>query len=144
MYLQTGNRQLPKTIITTGYAEVSYDGATYERAGDLEKGSITLKPGRAVKAVRIVSTCDDNGTPLCDDPAAADQAGAVTAACSGQQRRIGAAGLRHMDEKVASRMPSGHRRTDGTGGSNLYTDRPSDGRAGSDFTAKQKNRHCAM
>ena len=42
---------------------MSYDGATYERAGDLEKGSITLKPGRAVKAVRIVSTCDDNGTP---------------------------------------------------------------------------------
>lgn len=63
MYLQTGNRQLPKTIITTGYAEVSYDGVTFERAGDLEKGSITLKPGRAVKAVRIVSTCDDNGTP---------------------------------------------------------------------------------
>lgn len=61
--LQTGNRQLPKTIITTGYAEVSYDGTTYERAGDLEKGSITLKPGRPVKAVRIVSTCDDNGTP---------------------------------------------------------------------------------
>ena len=23
MFLQTGNRQLPKTIITTGYAEVS-------------------------------------------------------------------------------------------------------------------------
>ena len=58
MLLQTGNRQLPKTIITTGYAEVSY-----ERAGDLEKGSITLKPGRPVKSVRIVSTCDDNGTP---------------------------------------------------------------------------------
>ena len=34
---QTGNRQLPKTIITTGYAEVSYDVATYERAGDLER-----------------------------------------------------------------------------------------------------------
>ena len=63
MFLQTGNRQLPKTIITTGYAEVSYDGTTYERAGDLEKGSITLKPGRPVKSVRIVSTCDDNGTP---------------------------------------------------------------------------------
>ena len=63
MYLQTGNRQLPKTIITTGYAEVSYDGTAYERAGDLEKGSITLKPGRPVKAVRLVSTCDDNGTP---------------------------------------------------------------------------------
>ena len=26
-------------------------------------GSITLHPERAVKAVRIVSTCDDNGTP---------------------------------------------------------------------------------
>lgn len=63
MYLQTGNRQLPKTIITTGYAEVSYDGTTFERAGDLEKGSITLKPERPVQAVRIVSTCDDNGTP---------------------------------------------------------------------------------
>ena len=72
-----------------------------------------------------------------------NKAAIVTAACSGQQRRIGAAGRRHMDEKVASRMPSGHRRTDGTGGSNLHTDRPSDGRAGSDFTVKQKNRHCA-
>lgn len=63
MFLQTGNRQLPKTIITTGYAEVSYDGTTFERAGELEKGSITLRPGQAVRAVRIVSTCDDNGTP---------------------------------------------------------------------------------
>ena len=26
-------------------------------------GFITLRPGRPVKAVRIVSTCDDNGTP---------------------------------------------------------------------------------
>ena len=71
----------------------------------------------------------------------------MTVVCFGQQRqgapRGKAAGRRHMDEKVASRMPSGHRLTDGTGGSNLHTDRPSDGRAGSDFTAKQKNRHCA-
>lgn len=63
MFLQTGNRQLPKTIVTTGYAEVSYDGASFERAGELDKGSITLRPARAVKAVRIVSTCGDNGTP---------------------------------------------------------------------------------
>ena len=63
IYLQTGNRQLPKTIITTGYAEVSYDGRTFERAGDLEKGSITLHPDRPIQSVRIVSTCDDNGTP---------------------------------------------------------------------------------
>jgi len=63
MYLQTGNRQLPKTIVTTGYAEVSYDGETFERAGELEKGGIILRPDRPIKAVRIISTCDDNGTP---------------------------------------------------------------------------------
>lgn len=63
MYLQTGNRQLPKTIVTTGYAEISYDGTRFEPAGELLMGSITLHPERAVKAVRIVSTCDDNGTP---------------------------------------------------------------------------------
>lgn len=63
MYLQTGNRQLPKTILTSGYAEVSYDGVKFTRAGELEMGSITLYPGRPVKAVRLVSTCDDNGTP---------------------------------------------------------------------------------
>ncbi len=63
MFLQTGNRQLPKTILTTGYAEVSYDGRTFRRVGDLERGSISLRPDRPVKAVRLVSTCDDNGTP---------------------------------------------------------------------------------
>lgn len=63
MFLQTGNRQLPKTILTTGYAEVSYDGRTFRRIGDLERGSIRLRPDRPVKAVRLVSTCDDNGTP---------------------------------------------------------------------------------
>ena len=63
MYLQTGNRQLPKTIVTTGYAEASYDGNTFESVGELEKGSIPLHPERPIKSIRIVSTCDDNGTP---------------------------------------------------------------------------------
>mgnify|MGYP002579035583 FL=1 len=63
MYLQTGNLQLPKTIVTTGYAEISYDGTRFEPAGELLMGSIVLHPDRPVKAVRIVSTCDDNGTP---------------------------------------------------------------------------------
>lgn len=63
IFLQTGNRQLAKTILTTGYAEVSYDGRTFRRIGDLERGSIRLRPDRPVKAVRLVSTCDDNGTP---------------------------------------------------------------------------------
>ncbi|MEG0807925.1 MAG: family 20 glycosylhydrolase [Alistipes sp.] len=63
MYLQTGHRQFPKTILTTGYAEISYDGQNFERVADLEQGSITLRPARPVRAVRLVSTCDDNGTP---------------------------------------------------------------------------------
>ena len=63
IFLQTGNRQLPKTILTTGYAEVSYDGRTFRRVGDLERGSIRLRPDRPVKAVRLVSTGDENGTP---------------------------------------------------------------------------------
>lgn len=63
MFLQTGHRQLPKTIITTGYAEVSFDGLSFERVADLDQGSVMLHPARPVRAVRIVSTCDDNGTP---------------------------------------------------------------------------------
>ncbi len=63
IFIQTGNRQLPKTIVTTGRVEVSYDGSTYEEAGALEKGAFTLRPERPVRAIRIVSTCRDNGTP---------------------------------------------------------------------------------
>lgn len=63
MVLQTGNRQLPRAIFTTGYAEISYDGLSYERAGELVKGSITLYPERPIKSVRLVSTCTDNGLP---------------------------------------------------------------------------------
>ena len=63
IYLQTGNRQLPKTIVTTGYVEVSYDGSSFCRAGELEKGAFTFRPERAVRALRVVSTCRDNGTP---------------------------------------------------------------------------------
>lgn len=63
IYLQTGNRQLPKTIVTTGYVEVSFDGVSFERVGELEMGAFTLRPLRSVKALRVVSTCRDNGTP---------------------------------------------------------------------------------
>lgn len=64
MVLKTGYPQLPKTQITTGYAEVSYDGKHFEPAGELVMGTVTLHPDRSVKAVRIVSTCDGNGTPF--------------------------------------------------------------------------------
>ncbi|WP_418991391.1 beta-N-acetylhexosaminidase [Alistipes sp.] len=63
MFLQTGTRHLPKYILTTGYAEVSYDGTTFERVAELEKGAVTLRPEKPVRAVRLVSTCRDNGTP---------------------------------------------------------------------------------
>lgn len=63
IHLQTGHSQLPKTQITTGYAEISYDGGRFERAGDLENGSIVLRPRKSVKAVRLVATCHGNGTP---------------------------------------------------------------------------------
>ena len=53
---------------TKKYSGISHipaagDGVRFERAVDLEKGSATLRPEHPVKAVRIVSTCDDNGTP---------------------------------------------------------------------------------
>ena len=63
IYLQTGHAQLPKTQITTGYAEISCDGQTFERAGELENGSITIRPTGPIKAIRLVSTCHGNGTP---------------------------------------------------------------------------------
>lgn len=63
MFLQTGTRHLPKYILTTGYAEVSYDGTTFERTAELENGAATLRPEKPVRAVRLVSTCRDNGTP---------------------------------------------------------------------------------
>ncbi|MDE5623021.1 MAG: glycosyl hydrolase family 20, partial [Alistipes sp.] len=64
IFLQTGHQQLPKTQITAGYAEVSYNGKDFEHAGKLENGSILLRPGRKIKAVRLVATCHGNGTPF--------------------------------------------------------------------------------
>ncbi len=63
IFIQTGNRQLPKTIVTTGRVEISFDGRTFETAGELDKGAFMLRPDRPVRAIRIVSTCRDNGTP---------------------------------------------------------------------------------
>ena len=63
LFLQTGHKQLPKTHVTTGYAEISRDGRNFERVGELENGSITIRPAGSIRAVRIVSTCHGNGTP---------------------------------------------------------------------------------
>lgn len=61
--IQTGYPQLPLSIITTGRAEISYNGNSFHKAGELVNGKVVLHPEKPVKAVRIVSTCDDNGTP---------------------------------------------------------------------------------
>ncbi|MEG1644773.1 MAG: family 20 glycosylhydrolase [Alistipes sp.] len=59
--IQTGNRQHPKCIFTTGTVEVSHDGQQFEKVGELTKGAYTLRPDRPIRAIRVVSTCDDNG-----------------------------------------------------------------------------------
>ena len=62
MKVATGNFQLPRYIFENGYVEVSYDGANFERVGDLECGMYTIeRPQRAIKAVRIVCTSRGNG-----------------------------------------------------------------------------------
>lgn len=62
--LQTGYPQLPLSIFTSGYAEVSYNGNSFHKVGDLVNGRIVLHPEKPVKAVRLVATCHDNGTPF--------------------------------------------------------------------------------
>ena len=62
--VRTGNLQLPRFIFTTGYVELSTDGETFERAGELAKGGWMLRhPERPIRAIRIVSTCEGNGCP---------------------------------------------------------------------------------
>lgn len=63
LFLQTGYLQLPRLIFDTGYGEISYDGQTFERIGELEQGSIRiLSSDKPVRAVRITSTADGNGS----------------------------------------------------------------------------------
>ena len=62
MKVATGNFQLPRYIFENGYVEVSYDGAHFERVGDLEAGMFYIdSPDRAIKAVRITATSRGNG-----------------------------------------------------------------------------------
>lgn len=62
--VNTGNIQLPRFIVTTGYVEASYDGRTFVRVGELEKGGAVIRPEHPLCAVRIVSTCEGNGCPF--------------------------------------------------------------------------------
>lgn len=62
MKVATGNFQLPRFIFENGYVEISYDGVTFERVGDLNCGMYIIKhPVRPIKAVRITCTSRGNG-----------------------------------------------------------------------------------
>ena len=60
--VRTGNLQLPRYIFNAGYMEVSYDGKTFTRVGELKCGGAAIdNPKRAIKAVRVVCTESGNG-----------------------------------------------------------------------------------
>lgn len=62
MKVATGNFQLPRFIFENGYVEISYDGSTFHRAGELTAGAYTIEyPARPIKAVRITCTSRGNG-----------------------------------------------------------------------------------
>lgn len=63
MQLITGFWELPAYQFITGYVEVSYDGHSFERVCDLDKGRITIYPdeGKLIYGVRVVCTTDTNG-----------------------------------------------------------------------------------
>lgn len=51
-----------KGIVRKGYLEVSKNGRTFERVGDLKNGRIRIvNPEKPIKAIRMVSECDDSG-----------------------------------------------------------------------------------
>ncbi|MBP3482367.1 MAG: beta-N-acetylhexosaminidase [Alistipes sp.] len=59
----TGYDHLPKCIFDSGFLETSIDGISFERAAVLHGGKARLINPQRIKAARIVSTCDGNGTP---------------------------------------------------------------------------------
>ena len=61
VYLQTGYLHLPRCIVWGSEVEVSYDGSTFEKIGKLTAGAITIRPKRAIKAIRVTATQDGNG-----------------------------------------------------------------------------------
>ena len=62
MKVATGNFQLPRYTFENGYVEVSYDGKTFERVGELNCGMFYIEyPARPIKAVRITCTSRGNG-----------------------------------------------------------------------------------
>lgn len=62
MKVATGNFQLPRYTFENGYVEVSYDGVSFERVGELDCGMFYIEyPSRPIKALRITCTSRGNG-----------------------------------------------------------------------------------
>ena len=63
MEFVTGYTHIAHRIFPSGYLEVSYDGANFEKVDSLVDGCAKIiRPSKAVKAVRITSTTDRNST----------------------------------------------------------------------------------
>ena len=55
--LTTGYPHVLRRLIYSGYVEVSYDGTTFAKVGELSNGAYAIRPkGKAIHAVRIVAT----------------------------------------------------------------------------------------
>ena len=66
IYIETGIPIISFYDITYGYVEYSYDGINYIKAGEFEKGIITIKDfEEKVKSVRIVVTKANDGHTAC-------------------------------------------------------------------------------
>ncbi|EKD31204.1 MAG: hypothetical protein ACD_77C00369G0001 [uncultured bacterium] len=59
--VETGIPNIAFYWVTDGYAEVSYDGISFLKVTDLNRGSAVIRPKEPVKAVRIVVTAPNDG-----------------------------------------------------------------------------------
>lgn len=60
----TGYAHIPKYIFNSGYVEISSDGVNFEQVAALHAGRAKIVNPKSIKAARVVSTCDGNGTYL--------------------------------------------------------------------------------
>ncbi len=61
IHLQTGYLHLPRCTFRQATVEVSRDGSTFEPAGELTAGAITLRPQFPIRSIRVTATSTGNG-----------------------------------------------------------------------------------
>lgn len=65
LFVTTGYAHIAQYVMANGRAEVSYDGVTFEPAGELTGGGIVIEsPRRPVRAVRLTATGPGSSTPF--------------------------------------------------------------------------------